>query len=166
MQFRHSRRWRGVEPRFFARHLARNLLPAPSCPAPRVAADSPALIVLPASLAHCGDAATGRATDTAAVCKSPTLWPTSGDCSSSSAPLLAASVPNSNVDISSRSPFHAPWGVFFLSHFRGSLQRRKHPRGPSTRPHPGRPGLGLRSDLMTTTAPSTRYTVVALKTKE
>src|SRR5215472_6565449 len=121
MQFRHSRRWRGVEPRFFARHLARNLLPAPSCPAPRVAADSPALIVLPASLAHRGDAATGRATDTAAVCKSPTLWPTSGDCSSSSAPLLAASVPNSNVDISSRSPFHAPWGVFFLSHFRGSL---------------------------------------------
>jgi hypothetical protein len=30
----------------------------------------------------------------------------------------------------------------------------------------GKPGLGPRSDLMTTTAPSTRYTVVALKTKE
>src|SRR5262245_47671653 len=121
MQFRHSRRWLGVEPRFFARHLARNLLPAPSCPALLVAADSPLFIVLHASLAHHDDAVTGRATDTAAACKSPTPSPTSAGCSSSSAPLLAASVPNSHVDISSHSPFNAPSGVFFLSHFRGSL---------------------------------------------
>src|SRR5262249_17174083 len=134
MQFRHRRCWRGVEPRFFARHLARNLLPTPSCPAPRAAAESPALTVLPGLAVHPDDAATDHATHTAAACGSPAPWPTPGDCSSSSAPPFGASVPNSNVDISFHSPFHAPWGVFFLSHFRGSLQRRAHPRDLSTPP--------------------------------
>src|SRR5262252_1911115 len=149
MQFRHRRCWRGVEPRFFARHLARNLLPAPSCPAPRAAAESPALIVLPGSAVHPDDAATDRATHTAAACGSPAPWPTPGDCSSSSAPPLAASVPNSNVDISSHSPFHAPWGVFFLSHFRGSLHSCTHCRDLSTRTQSPAPRAPLWSAEMT-----------------
>src|SRR5262245_2117399 len=123
MQFRHSRRWPGVEPRFFARHLARNPLLALSCPEPLAAAGSLASTVLPESAARLGDAVTDRAIHTVVACACPIPAPTVQDCSSSSAPPHGAFLPNSNVDISSHSlPFPAPWGVSFLSHFRGSVQ--------------------------------------------
>src|SRR5215475_246381 len=125
MQFRHSRRWPGVELRFFARHLARNPLLAPSCPEPLAAAGSLASTVLPESAAHLGDAVTDRAIHTVAACESPIPWPIAQDCSSSSALWRGAFLPNPNVDISSHSlPFPAPWGVSFLSHFRGSVHRK------------------------------------------
>src|SRR5215831_2307665 len=112
MQFRHSRRWPGVEPRFFARHLARNLLPTPSCPAPLAAVDSPVLTALPAWVAHLCAPATGPATHTAAACESPVRRPIAANCKPSSDPQLVACLPNSNADTSSLASFAAPWGVF------------------------------------------------------
>src|SRR5215831_13406047 len=112
MQFRHSRRWPGVEPRFFARHLARNLLPTPSCPALLAAVDSPVLTALPAWVAHLCAPATGPATHTAAACESPVRRPIAANCNPSSDPQLVACLPNSNADTSFLASFAAPWGVF------------------------------------------------------
>src|SRR5215471_1310786 len=112
MQFRHSRRWPGVEPRFFARHLARNLLPTPSCPALLAAVDTPVLTALPAWVAHLCAPATGPATHTAAACESPVRRPIAANCKPSSDPQLVACLPNSNADTSSLASFAAPWGVF------------------------------------------------------
>src|SRR5215831_19516317 len=136
MQFRHSRRWPGVEPRFFARHLARNLLPTPSCPAPLAAVDSPVLTALPAWVAHLCAPATGPATHTAAACESPVRRPIAANCKPSSDPQLVACLPNSNADTSSLASFAAPWGVFRCL-ILGGHSRRDADSGNSTqRPSP------------------------------
>src|ERR1051326_3203657 len=107
MQSRHARCWLGVEPRFCARHRARNPLPPPCPPTPVSAVDSPALSVAPGSTCLRllpGPPASAlhlcaSYTTVAWECRSQPLTPHAR--SSSSAPLPHASAPSSIVDIAS-----------------------------------------------------------------
>src|ERR1700760_2310677 len=113
MQLRHCLRCSGVEPRFFARHPARNPLPSPSCPGLRAIGELPAPAAvlappLPALLPRAVPACAKRR-----VAADPPLVhrPSPGDGSSPSAAPPLASLPDSNVDSVVAFPSHSPFTV-------------------------------------------------------
>src|SRR5258707_11327231 len=135
MQWRQPLRWSGVEPRFFARHLAKNPLPEPFAPKLLAAAD---FLLLTSALhprlkALFPAAVTAYAIRRVAVSGCPVPWPTPGDGYSAAAPRPVASLLDSTVDSSSPLSIHCIAGTLSVSHFWGAL----HTPGLSVGlPHP------------------------------
>src|SRR5882724_1710323 len=124
MQWRQTLRWSGVEPRFFARHLAKNPLPEPFAPK-LLAADgfpAPTAALGPRLKALFPAAVTAHAIRRVASSGCPVPSPIPGDACSASALQLVASLLCSTVDSFSPPSIHCIVGTLSVSHFRGSLQ--------------------------------------------
>src|SRR5580765_3989811 len=132
MQFRQSFRCSGVEPRFFARNLARNLLLAPSWLRLLAVADSPAptAVRVPPLPVRPPSSATASATHTTVAVQPPVPWPNPRVGTLADAPPRAVSLQNSTFDSSassSHSPFTVLWDFILCLNLGGHSMRFRCP---------------------------------------